>query len=268
MIDIFFPKNLEYVKNEKENEGTIIIEPCYPGYGLTWGNALRRVLLSSLEGAAISAVKIKGAKHEFTTLPYIKEDVLEIILNLKLLRLKIFSNEPVKLCLKVSGEREVKASDFEKSSSFEIVNPDLHIATLTDKKASLQLEAIAEKGYGYIPSEQKDRSKFDLGTIIVDSVFSPVQKVGLKIENVRVGKRTDFNKIILSIKTDGVISPWEAFVQAVNLLSEQFDVLKKMTQKKSEKLIPVKKASKKISRTTKKKNTKKTKKVKKTKKRK
>lgn len=261
MNSIFLPKNVKYIKDEKEaNKGTVIIEPCYPGYGLTWGNALRRVLLSSLEGAAISAVKIKGAKHEFMTLPYIKEDVLEIVLNLKSLRLKIFGDGPVKLSLKVKGEKEVKASDFEKSSNFEIVNPDLHIATLTDKKATLQIEAIAEKGYGYVPSEQKDHSKFDLGTIVIDSIFSPVQKVGLKIENMRMGKRTDFNRIILSIKTDGVITPWEAFVQAVDLLSKQFNTLGKIAEEEGKRIVTSEKETKKE---TSKKKSKKTKKPKK-----
>jgi DNA-directed RNA polymerase subunit alpha len=220
---------------ENKNKGLITIEPCYPGYGTTWGNALRRVLLSSLPGAAVTAVKIKGVRHEFSTIPHVKEDVLHIILNLKLLRLKVFKDEPVKLHLHVKGEKEVKASDFEKSADVEIVNPDLHIATLTDKKAELDMEVTVCRGYGYVPSEEKDRTGVELGTIIVDSIFTPVIKVGYKVENVRFEKRTDFDKLTLTIETDGTITPWEAFIKASELLSNQFKFLKDLMEKEVKK---------------------------------
>lgn len=255
MEQITLPTKFDYQPDpENRNKGQIIIEPCYPGYGITWGNALRRVLLSSLPGAAVTAVKIKGVRHEFSTIPHIKEDVLQIVLNLKLLRLKIFKDEPVKLKLSVKGEKKVTAADIEKSADVEIVNPDLHIATLTDKKAELEAEIIVCKGYGYVPSEEKDRTGLDLGTIVVDSIFSPIIKVGYRVDNVRVGKRTDFDKLTLNIETDGTITPWEAFIQAANLLTDQFKFLTGMMKDKvkslekittSEKPIEKKKAKKK-----------------------
>jgi len=234
MEQIFLPSKIEYQEDkENKNRATIIIEPCYPGYGITWGNALRRVLLSSLSGVAVDAVKIKGVRHEFTTIPYVKEDVLQIVLNLKLLRLKVFKDEPVKLKLSVSGEKKVTAADFEKNADVEIVNPELHLATLTDKKANLEIEVTVKKGIGYVPSEEKDRTGLDLGTIVLDSIFSPVLKVGLRIEKIRVGRRTDFDKLILEVTTDGTISPGQAFLEAAKMLNEQFKfIVDKFEEKK------------------------------------
>ena len=225
MKNIFLPSKVEYQPDPKnKNKGSVIIEPCYPGYGLTWGNTLRRVLLTSLEGAAVTAVKIKGVKYEFSALDYIQEDVLEIILNLKSLRLKIHKNldEPVKLTLKASGEKKVKAGNIDKSADVEVVNPELLIATLTHKKAKLEMEIWAEKGYGWVPSEEKTREGLDVGMIIVDSIFSSVIKVAVKVENVRVGKRTDYDRLILVIETDGTISPLQALATSSKLLAEQF----------------------------------------------
>lgn len=213
--------------SKNKNKGQIFIEPCWPGYGITWGNALRRVLLTSLPGAAVTAVKIKGVKYEFSTLEGVKEDVLEIILNLKALRLKILTekDELIKLSLKVSGEKKVKAGDIKKSSDVEIVSSDLLIATLTDKKVNLEMDIWVTKGYGWIASEEKSRAGLEIGTIVIDSIFSPVLNVSVDIENMRVGKRTDFDKIILGIETDGSISPTQAFLKASQLLKEQFDSL-------------------------------------------
>lgn len=262
MEQITLPKKIDYQPDsENKNKGQIIIEPCYPGYGITWGNALRRVLLSSLPGAAVTAVKIKGVRHEFSTIHHIKEDVLQIVLNLKLLRLKIFSvsdekDEPIKLKLSAKGEKKVTAADIEKSANVEIVNPDLHIATLTDKKAELEAEIIVCKGYGYVPSEEKDRTGLDLGTIVIDSIFSPIVKVGYRVENVRVGKRTDFDKLTLDIETDGTITPWNAFVQAASLLTDQFKFLTETMKNKAkelEKEMAVKEPKKKKKTTKKKK---------------
>lgn len=242
MEQITLPTKLDYQQDlENKNKGQIIIEPCYPGYGITWGNALRRVLLSSLPGAAVTAVKIKGARHEFSTIPHVKEDVLQIILNLKLLRLKIFKDEPIKLKLFAKGEKKVTAADIEKSADVEIVNPNLHIATLTDKKADLEAEITVCKGYGYVPSEEKDRTGLDLGTIVVDSIFSPIVKVGYRVDNVRVGKRTDFDKLTLDIETDGTITPWDAFIQAASLLADQFKFLTGMMKDKAKSLEKVEK---------------------------
>jgi DNA-directed RNA polymerase subunit alpha len=223
MEQIILPNKIEYQPDpENKNKGCFVIEPCYPGYGITWGNALRRVLLSSLPGAAVDSIKIKGGRHEFSTLPHIEEDILHLVLNFKQLRFKIFTEEPVQLKLSIKGEKEVTAKDIDKSADVEIVNSDLHLATLTDKKAELEIEITVSKGFGYIPSEEKDRTGLDLGTIVLDSIFSPIARVATEIENMRVGKRTDYDRLKLTIETDGTITPCAAFVEASDLLNNQF----------------------------------------------
>lgn len=233
MQTIALPKKIEFIKGEELNGKRVIIEPCYPGYGTTLGNALRRVLLSSLPGAAVIGVKIKGADHEFTTLPHIKEDVLEIILNLKQLRLKAFSDEVVKLELIARGEKEVKAGDIKKNSQVEIINQDFVLAHITDMAGSLEMEIFVSPGRGYETIESRESEKHEIGYIEIDSIFSPVLSVSLNVENVRVGKITNWDKLILDILTDGTISPEEAFKQAVEILIEQFDSL--INVKKEEK---------------------------------
>lgn len=231
------PKEPKYNKIEK-NRGIVEIEALYPGYGTTLGNSLRRVLLSSLEGAAITQMRIKGVPHEFSTIPGVLEDVVTIMLNLKQLRFKMIGKEPQKAFLKVKGEKEVKGSDFELSPQLEIVNKDLVIANLTSNTAKLEMEVLVEKGVGYLPREEMERGKAEIGTIFVDAIFSPVKKVGMKIENMRVGKRTDYERLFLDIETDGTISPLEAFKEACQILIEQFGFLKEKiyeTQEKREK---------------------------------
>jgi DNA-directed RNA polymerase subunit alpha len=218
-------------EKEEENVGIFVIEPLYPGYGQTIGNALRRVLLSSLEGAAISSVKIEGISHEFSSIPGVKEDVIELILNLKQLRMKLFSDEPVKMTLNVKGAKEVTAKDIKAPSQVEIVNKDFRIATLDGKDSSLSMEMVVEKGRGYLPVEMKTE-KPEIGVIQIDSLFSPVLGVNFKVENTRVGQRVDFNKLILEIKTDGTITPSEALVQASKILVNQFELLANMPVKK------------------------------------
>lgn len=210
MEPILLPTKFEITAGAKPNEGILVLEPCYYGYGTTIGNALRRTLLSSLSGAAVTAVRIKGAQHEFSSLPNLKEDVLEIILNLKLLRLRLFTDEPTKLSLHVKGEKKVTAADFEKNSSLEVVNPELHLATLTDKKAELEMEITVERGRGYVPTEAREVRPQEIGTIMIDALFSPVRNVGYRVENVRVGEITNYDKLIMTIETDGTISPDEA----------------------------------------------------------
>jgi DNA-directed RNA polymerase subunit alpha len=195
--------------------------------GTTIGNALRRILISSLAGAAITSVKIKGVDHEFSNIKDIKEDTVEIIMNLKALRAKLFSDDPVKLKLKSKGKRIIKASDFDKSSDVEIVSKDLVIATGTSNSSELEMEVTIEKGRGYQTTEQKSAKEMEVGTILVDSIFSPVLNVGYDVENIRVGKRTDFDKLLMTIKTDGIISPIEAFQQASQILVDQFLLLSK-----------------------------------------
>jgi len=226
MEPILLPTKIEYQEDkENKNKGAIVIEPCYPGYGTTWGNALRRVLLSSLIGGAVTAVKIKGIKHEFSTIPFVKEDVLEIILNLKQLRLKIFTEDEVRLSLKLKGEKKVYAKDIEKDAQVEIVNPNLLLATLTNKRAVLEMQIFVKKGRGYLPVEERAGEEKEIGKILIDAVFSPVRQVGLKIENVRVGEKTNFERLTMPIETDGTISPLGAFIQAVGMLKDHFSYL-------------------------------------------
>lgn len=219
------PQKIEFVKGSSANNKQIIIEPCYPGYGATIGNALRRVLLSSLPGAAPIGVKIKGADHEFMSLPHVKEDVLELILNLKKLRLKVFTDEVVKLELDARGEKEVKASDIKKNSLVEIANPDLVLGHVTDMAGSLSMEISVSRGSGYITVESRESAKNEIGYIEMDSIFSPVMSVGVNIENVRIGKMTNWDKLILDLTTDGTITPEDAFNKSVDILINQFNAL-------------------------------------------
>ncbi|MCX7779133.1 MAG: DNA-directed RNA polymerase subunit alpha [Patescibacteria group bacterium] len=231
MEPILLPTKIDYQEDkENKNKGLITIEPCYPGYGITWGSAIRRVLLSSLPGAAVTAVKIKGVKHEFSTIPFVQEDVLQIILNLKQLRVKLYSEEEIRLNLKIKGEKKVYAKDIEKNAQVEIVNPNLLIATLTDKRANLEMEIFVNKGRGYVPVEERKEER-EIGKIFIDAIFSPIRKVGLKVENVRVGEKTNFDKLTLMIETDGTITPLEAFIQGAELLKDQFFYL--LTKSKS-----------------------------------
>jgi DNA-directed RNA polymerase subunit alpha len=207
------------------NHSVLSISPCYPGYGTTLGNALRRVLLSSLPGAAVTAIKIKGVDHEFSTIPHVKEDVVEIILNMKSLRFLSHSDEPVELELTAKGEGVVTAKAFAKNSAVEVANPEQPIATITDKAGELTIKAIVERGRGYLPVEDRDTEKLDVGYIAIDAVYTPVRNVNYRTEHVRVGQMTNFDKLIMDISTDGTVSPEEAFRTAAGILVEQFQVL-------------------------------------------
>jgi len=225
MKQITLPDKIS-IKDLKNNQYQVVIEPCYPGFGVTLGNALRRVLLSSLEGGAVTSFRVEGAKHEFDSIENIKEDLIEIMLNLKQLRLKVFSDEPVKLKLEAKGEKVVTAADIAKNSDVEIINKDLVIATLTDKQAKLTMEITAEKGLGYVTVEQKNKGeKLEISNIAIDSSFSPVLNIGYSIENVRVGEMTNYEKLILEIQTDGSITPKSAIQSAVNILVNEFEYL-------------------------------------------
>ncbi|MBN2884843.1 DNA-directed RNA polymerase subunit alpha [Patescibacteria group bacterium] len=225
MENIALPKKVEFIEGKNANEGVIVVEPLYPGYGMTLGNSLRRVLLSSLPGAAVVGAKVKGASHEFMTLPSVQEDVLEIILNIKQLHLRIHGDEEVNLELKVKGKKVVTAADITKDSRVEIKNPELVLATLTDEKASLDIEIMARPGRGYRMNEGSKRENSELGYIEIDSIFSPVLAVSLDVENTRVGKMTNWDKLLIDLKTDGTLSPMEAFNQASEILVNQFNAL-------------------------------------------
>ncbi|MDO8495343.1 MAG: DNA-directed RNA polymerase subunit alpha [bacterium] len=218
----------EKVKIVEEQNGRAVFEfaPLYPGYGVTLGNALRRILLSSIQGAAITTVKIKDVSHEFSSMEGILEDVIEIIMNIKKIRLQNFSDEPVTLTLKVSGEKEVTAQDIKANSSVEIINKKQHIATLTDKKSSLEIEMIAERGVGYVPVEQRQKEKISVGTLAIDAIFSPVVNVNFTVENIRVEQRTDYNKLVMEIETDGTVSPKNALWKSVNILSDHLGTVR------------------------------------------
>lgn len=203
--------------------GVFHIEGLYTGFGLTLGNTLRRALLSSLPGAAITQLKIKGAKHEFSTIPGLKEDVVELTLNFKKVRFKFFTDEPQILSLKVKGEKEVKAGDIKTNPQVEIVNPDLHLATITDKKTELDIELTVEKGLGYLPVAEQKFERLPVGTIVIDAIFSPITKVNCSVENMRVGERTDYNRLKIEIETDGSIFPSQALHKTANVLKDHFE---------------------------------------------
>jgi DNA-directed RNA polymerase subunit alpha len=241
--NIFLPKSPKIIK-KGENRAIFEIENCYPGYGITLGNVLRRVLLSSLPGAAVTTVKIKGADHEFSTIPHVLEDVIQIILNLKQVRFKLHSSGPVTLTLKVKGEKKVKASDIKLTSDVEIVNKDANIATLTDKKADLDMEIGVDSGLGYVPVEQRKKEKLSIGFIAVDAIFAPIKKVDYEVENMRVWDRTDFNRLRVDIETDGSISPEEAFQKAAQILVDHFGLFVGPGLKKEEKKEEVRKEAK------------------------
>ncbi len=201
-----------------------MVEPCYYGYGTTLGNALRRVLLSSLPGAAVTAVKIKGVTHEFSSLENVKEDVLEIILNIKALRMKVHVDEPVKLTLKKKGTGDVLAKDIDANADVEIVNPETKIATITDDNFEFEMDLIVERGRGFRPTEDR-KSEGELGLIAVDAVFSPVRNVAYKVEATRVGEITNFDKLVMTIETDGTITPQEAVEESGKILMDYFSLI-------------------------------------------
>lgn len=218
------PEQIKVVSRDG-NKGVFEISPLLPGYGATIANPLRRVLLSSLEGAAVTSVKIKGVDHQFSTIDGVLEDVIEIILNLKKLRFKIVGDGPVKLTLESKGEGEVKAGDIKLTSEIELINGDQHIATITDKKTELLIELDVEKGVGYVPVEQRQKEKLAIGVIALDVSFSPVKLVNFKVENTRVGQRIDFNKITMEIETDGSIQPEQAMKDAAEILVSHFKLV-------------------------------------------
>lgn len=208
--------------SETDREGVFEIEGLYTGYGVTIGNALRRAMLSSLPGAAIIQVKIKGVSHEFTTLPGVMEDMVELMLNLKRIRFRIHTKEPQTLVLKFKGEGKVTASDIKATSEVEVITPDLPIATLTDKNAELDMELTVEKGLGYVPAEARMAEKLPIGVIALDAIFSPVVKVNFTVENMRVGDRTDYNKLRMAVETDGSITPSQALRKSARILQDHF----------------------------------------------
>ena len=233
--------------------GKFEIEGCYPGYGTTLGNALRRVLLSSLSGSAITSVKIKGVSHEFSTIPNVLEDVIQIILNLKQVRFKSFTNEPIKVSLKVKGEKAITASMIECPSDIEVVNKEAHIATITGAKGEIEMELEIESGIGYIPVEQQEKTEKEVGVIALDAIYTPIKRVNYTVENMRVGKKTDFERVTLDIVTDGSVDPQEAFAKSVEILVSQFSALAELEKEaKEEKAVKTPKKEAKVEEIAKK----------------
>jgi len=223
LYDIHTPE-LKKIKSEG-NRASFAVEPLYSGYGMTLGNSLRRVLLSSLSGAAATAVKIEGVSHEFSAIDGIKEDVVEIILNLKRLRFKVYSDEVQTVTINKTGKGEVTGADIQTSSDVEVVNLDQHIATIDGAKTKLQMEIRVEKGRGYVPVEQREGEKLEVGMIAMDALYSPIVRVRYNVENTRVGQITDLDKLILEVETDGTVTPEDAVTQAATILVGQFSVV-------------------------------------------
>jgi len=215
---------------DSECKATLAIEPLYPGYGPTVGNALRRVMLNSIPGGAFYAFKVKGVSHEFTSINFVKEDVVDISLNLKQVDLRVHTDEPVELKLNITGEKVVCAGDIEPNADVEIVNPEQVIMTLTDKAATLEMTLWAKQGRGYEPVEQRENEELEVNAIAIDSIFTPVREVGYEVDNIRVGNRTDYDKVVMRIVTNGAVTVAEAIAEASEILADHFkEILQNVT---------------------------------------
>ncbi|MBM2818128.1 MAG: DNA-directed polymerase subunit alpha, DNA-directed polymerase subunit alpha [Parcubacteria group bacterium] len=215
------PKMIE----KKDFRGVFEIDGLYPGYGHTLGNSLRRIILLSLPGAAITSVKIKGVSHEFSSIDGVKEDVISILLNLKNIRVKMLTDEPQFLNLKLKGVKNVKAGDIDAPGQVEILNKDLHIASITDKNTELSIEMRVERGLGYVPKEVLQKDRVEIGAIALDASFTPIRRVNYEVENMRIGDRTDFNRLRIFIETDGTVSPREALESSVEIMIKQLKAI-------------------------------------------
>ncbi len=223
MIEFERP-NIKCLEIDNEtNYAKFVCEPLERGYGVTIGNSLRRILLSSLPGAAITSVKIEGVVHEFSTIPNVVEDVPEIIVNLKMVRLKLHENEEKTIRIDVKGEGEVKAGDIITDSSVEVLNPDLHIATLSEG-AHLQMEMTVDMGRGYNSAEKNKKENQPLGVLPIDSIYTPVKKVNYAVENTRVGQNIDYDKLTIELWTDGSLAPYEALSLAAKVMTGHLEL--------------------------------------------
>ncbi len=209
------------IVSEEDNLGVFEIDGLYPGYGHTLGNSLRRIILSSLPGAAITQVKIDGVEHEFSTLSGVKEGVITILLNLRRLRLNLHGDEAMKVTLKKNSVGIVTAKDLDVPSQVEILNPDQVIAEITNKSTTLNMELTIERGLGYVPREVHQKDKMEIGTIAMDAVFTPIRRANYEVENMRVGDRTDYNRLRFTLETDGTYSPKEALEKSIEIMIHQ-----------------------------------------------
>lgn len=209
------------IVSEEEFRGVYEIDGLYPGYGHTLGNSLRRIILSSLPGAAITQVKIDGVAHEFSAIDHVREDVITILLNLKRIRLSMHSDEPLTMTLSANGQGVVTAAQIKAPSQIEILNPDQVIADVTAKNGALEIEMTVEHGLGYVPREVHQKEKVDIGVIALDAVFTPIRRVNYEVENMRVGDRTDYNRLRIVLETDGTVSPREALEKSIEIMIHQ-----------------------------------------------
>lgn len=230
MSKLIHTPKLGKITDHNPTSATFVIEPLHPGYGMTLGNSLRRVLLSSIAGASVTGFRVQGISHEFTTIPGIKEDVVAIMLNLKLVRFRVFSDEPQTLQLTIKGKGVIKAKNIKLNADVEVVNPDQVICTIDDPKASIDMELLVETGRGYRALDEQGQNKKASDMIMLDALFTPVLRVRYKVENTRVGQMTDLDKLHLTIDTDGTITPRDAFEEASAILVNQYTALAGQTR--------------------------------------
>jgi DNA-directed RNA polymerase subunit alpha len=222
--ELVLPAKPKLVFSEK-NKATFEIAPLYPGYGITIGNALRRVLLSSIKGSAITIVHIENVLHEFSTIPGVLEDVLDILLALKKVRVKYEGEEPIELELYKKGEGPIYAGDIKCPAGVEIVNPDLKIATITSNDTEVKMTLIVERGYGFSSAEEREKDRVEPGTIVLDAIFSPIVNVNYEVENIVYKERADYNLLRITIETDGTITPEKALKEASEILIKHFEII-------------------------------------------
>lgn len=234
-VSIVLPSKPRVVLEEAD-KGVYEIDGLYPGYGHTFGNSLRRTLLSSLPGAAVTRVKIEGVSHEFSTIPGVKEDVIAVLLNLKKLRFKMLTDEPQTVHLKAKGVKEVKVKDFELPGQVEVIDSDAVIATMTDKNAVLNIEVTVEQGLGYVSRDALQKEKAQVGEMVLDAAFTPIRRVNYEVENMRVGDRTDFNRLRLTIQTDKTITPRQALEDSIRIMINQLKAVVGFAEPEAEKV--------------------------------
>lgn len=232
-FNIILPSKPKIVK-EDGFKGVYEIDGLYPGYGYTLGNSIRRIILSSLPGASVISVKIDGVDHEFSTIDGVKEDVINILLNLKKIRVKLLTDEPQELNLKIKGSKIITAKDIDAPGQVEILNPEQYIATITNKSTTLNMSITVMKGLGYSPKEEIQKDKVEIGTIAVDAFFTPIRRASYEVENMRVGDRTNFNRLRFFIETDGTITPREAFENSIIIMVKQLSAVVGFKEEKTD----------------------------------
>ena len=239
LTNVVVPSKPKIVK-EEGFMGIYEIDGLYPGYGHTLGNSLRRIILSSIAGAAITKVKIAGVEHEFSTIEGVKEDVINVLLNLKRLRLKVTGDEPQTIYIKGKGAKSVTGKDVEVPGQVEVLNPELHIAELTSKSAELDIEATVQRGLGYVAKEVIEKERVEIGAISLDAIFTPIRRVNYEVENMRVGDRTDFNRLRISIETDGTLTPKAALEESITTMIVQLKAIVGFKEEEEAPSTPVK----------------------------